>query len=82
MVARRRWHTHKRITFNAMAVPIIHRVHLKQNVGPASEVLLPNNKLEIQREAEMTNVLCTLYNVIIFYQSNRCLTDLGNRFPT
>ena len=63
-----------------MAIPRIHRVHLEQNVGPTSEVLLLNNELKIQREAKMTNVLGTLYDIIIFYQSYRCFTDLCDRF--
>jgi hypothetical protein len=59
-----------------MAVPRIHRVYLQQYVRSLSKVLLLYNKLEIQREAEMTNILGTLNNIIIFYQSDRCLADL------
>lgn len=59
-----------------MAVPRIHRVYLQQYVRSLSKVLLLYNKLEIQREAEMTNILGTLNDIIIFYQSDRCLADL------
>ena len=59
-----------------MAVPRIHRVYLQQYVRSLSKVLLLYNKLEIQWEAEMTNILGTLNDIIIFYQSDRCLADL------
>jgi hypothetical protein len=59
-----------------MTVPRIHRVYLQQYVRSLSKVLLLYNKLEIQREAEMTNILGTLNDIIIFYQSDRCLADL------
>jgi hypothetical protein len=59
-----------------MAVPRIHRVYLQQYVRSLSKVLLLYNKLEIQWEAEMTNILGTLDDIIIFYQSDRCLADL------
>lgn len=63
-----------------MTVPRIHRVYLQQYVRSLSKVLLLYNKLEIQREAEMTNILGTLNDIIIFYQSDRCLADLRHWF--
>lgn len=59
-----------------MTVPRIHGVYLQQYVRSLSKVLLLYNKLEIQREAEMTNILGTLNDIIIFYQLDRCLADL------
>ena len=59
-----------------IAAPTVKRVHLKQQVRPIVHVLVFHKELEIEREAEVADILCAFDLILVFYQINSCLANL------
>ena len=78
VIARFGWEPDEAVAFDTVTAPGINRVDLEKEIWSFRNFIILSQKLEVNREREMADILCSFNMIIATNKFNRGFTRMGD----